>query len=209
MSNYVENGNADGRFHCNKEKGNIFLIGDSIREGYCKTVKKELSDVAEVFYIGDNCRHTQNVITSLRSWAMSFVDRDYVNIVQFNCGHWDVAHWNGYETSLTSPEEYAKNIKMIIYIIKKYFVNAKIVFATTTPMNPTGEQGVNPRSTEEIIEYNKIAKKAIEGEDVILNDLYEFTREWGSESYEDYCHYTKENFEILGKEVARKLRELL
>ncbi|MBQ3817103.1 MAG: hypothetical protein II802_02380 [Clostridia bacterium] len=47
--NYIENGNVNAKFKCSTQKPNIFLIGDSIRLGYCETVKKELSSDAEVF----------------------------------------------------------------------------------------------------------------------------------------------------------------
>lgn len=49
--NYVENGKSNVEFICSKEKPNIFLIGDSIRLGYCATVKSEMIDVAEVFIL--------------------------------------------------------------------------------------------------------------------------------------------------------------
>ena len=93
--NYIEDGNSNVEFKCSKTKKNIFLIGDSIRLGYCKTVKNELSDVAEVFYVNENCRNTQFVITNLRKWQKMFDDTTRVDVVQFNCGHWDAAHWNG------------------------------------------------------------------------------------------------------------------
>lgn len=55
---YIENGKAITDFMCSREKPNIFLLGDSIRQGYCETVRKELVDIAEVFYVSDNCRNT-------------------------------------------------------------------------------------------------------------------------------------------------------
>ena len=207
--NYIEDGNSNVEFKCSKTKKNIFLIGDSIRLGYCKTVKNELSDVAEVFYVNENCRNTQFVITNLRKWQKMFDDTTRVEVVQFNCGHWDAAHWNGYEIPLTSTEEYARNIKMIIDLLKLMFVNAKIVFATTTAMNPDGSLGVNPRSNQDIDRYNEIAVKVAKDNDVIINDLNVITRDWGSEKYRDYCHYTADAFVSLGKEVAQKLKEIL
>ncbi len=206
---YVEDGNAAFLFPCASDKPNVFLIGDSIRLGYCKTVKKELADTAEVFFCDDNCRSTQYVIFSLRRWANNFSDPKKVDIVQFNCGHWDVAHWNGYADPLTSKTEYAKNIRMIICLLKEYFPNAKIVFATTTPMNPSGLLGVNPRSNEEIDTYNRIAKDIAVETGVTVLDLNGFTRNWGSECYRDYCHFTEQAFAELGKEVARNLTALL
>ena len=206
---WVENGDASVAFKCSDSKKNIFLIGDSIRRGYCATVAEELSDIAEVFYPKENCKNTQNVITSMKTWVNMFDRPDKIDVVQFNCGHWDVAHWNGYEHSLTSESEYEKNIRMIIYLLKQYFCNAKIVFLTTTPMNPNGEVGVNPRYNEEIERYNKVAVDVVIKENVDIYDLNEWTKDFGAECYADYCHFTKDTFELLGKEVARNLRNLI
>lgn len=208
---WVENGVSKKVFECSNDKKNIFLIGDSIRKGYCETVRNELADRAEVFYVTDNCRSTQYVIFNIKAWAGSFDDAQKVDVVHFNCGHWDVAHWNGYDTSLTSENEYAKNIKMIIDLLRKFFPNAKLIFATTTPMNPDGGStgGVNPRSNGEIDRYNAIATAVAEENGVAVSDLNSFMRDWSRESYIDTCHLTPSSFAMLGKEVARRLRAYL
>ena len=206
---FTENGNAVTQFVCSREKANVFLIGDSIRQGYCATVKEKLSNKAKVFYISDNCRNTQYLITNLNTWSNMFDNPELVNIVQFNCGHWDIAHWSDSELSLTSEAEYSKNIKIIIKLIKKLFVNAKIVFATTTTMNPNGSIGINPRTNSEIITYNRIAKTVADEYGVIINDLYSLTEKWGSESYTDFCHFTGEAFKKLGDAVALNLQNFL
>ena len=206
---WIENGDSKVAFRCNDSKKNIFLIGDSIRQGYCATVTEELSDIAEVFYSNGNCKNTQNVITSMKAWVNAFDRPDRVDIVQFNCGHWDVAHWNGYECSLTSEGEYEKNIRMIIYLLRRYFCNAKIVFATTTPMNPNGAVGINPRYNTEIDRYNEIAVEVSKREGVAINDLNTVAKSFGSDAYADYCHFTKEKFAFLGSEVAKVLRSLI
>lgn len=206
---YVEDGKAAKAFRCRQDKKNVFLIGDSIRQGYCRTVKEALSDVAEVFFVEENCRSTQFVITSLYSWANCFDAPEQVDLVQFNCGHWDIAHWSGYELPLTSEAEYARNIKMIIALIRKLFVNAKILFVTTTPMNPDGTLGVNVRTNTEIEQYNTIAVKTSQEAGIFVSDLYAFTKDWDPAQYADYCHFTKDANKILGEEVARRLEKLL
>lgn len=206
---YVENGNANAEFFCSNEKANIFLIGDSIRLGYCATTKAELADAAEVFYVADNCRSSQNIIFNLMHWKNRFDAAEKVDLVHFNCGHWDAAHWNGAEYSLTGDLDYERNIRMIIRTIRKLFPNAKIVMATTTPMNPDGSQGNNPRTTAELQHLNEIAVKVAGEEQVPVNDLFAFAAPWGSEAYVDSCHYTPEAFADLGKEVARVLREYI
>ena len=202
---YVEEGAAATEFVCSESLPNIFLIGDSIRKGYCKTVKKELEGKAEVFYVDDNCRSTQYVIFMFRKWARMFDNPERVDVVHFNCGHWDIAHFSGCPESLTSEVEYGKNIGKIIFLIRRYFPNAKIIFATTTPMNPNGTVGINPRYNHEVERYNEIATEVCRAEGVEINDIHAFTRDWGEEYFQDYCHLTKEAFAELGKEVAKKV----
>ena len=206
---YIEDGKTKTQFLCSDTKKNIFLIGDSIRMGYCISVREALSDIAEVFYVDENCRNTQYVITKLNSWDNMFSDPTRVDLIQFNCGHWDVAHWCGGALSLTSQDEYARNLQIIIDMISKLFPRAKIVFATTTTMNPSGKVGINPRTNEEISRYNEIAKAVAGKNNIPVNDLFAITKEWDSSYYKDYCHFTDETNVILGQAVAATLKTYL
>lgn len=205
---YIEDGIKEtGNIDIVHNKKNVFLIGDSIREGYCETVKKELYDIANVVYPNDNCRFTQYVLIRLYDWSKPYQDLN-MDLVHFNCGHWDVAHWNGEEESLNDIETYCGNIKRIIKRLKTIFPNAKIIFATTTAMNPNGSIGINPRSNEEICRYNAAVRKILP-EDVYINDLYKLTSTYNEDKYADYCHFTKSAFEGLGIEVANYIRKLI
>ena len=205
---FLENGNADAVFFCSDEKLNIFLIGDSIRLGYEDTLKKELSDVAHIISPAENCCNSQNIITGLNFWSNMIDFPDKIDTVHFNCGHWDVAHWLGYKTSLTSESEYEKNIQMIIDLIRIIFPNSKIVFATTTPINPQNLSGTNARSNDEIDRYNAIAVKVANENGVLVNDLNSYAKGFDSNNYVDYCHYTKKACELLGKAVADYIKEV-
>ncbi|MBQ3150210.1 MAG: hypothetical protein IJB86_03080 [Clostridia bacterium] len=204
---HAEDGRKDVRFICSDEKKNIFLIGDSIRMGFCDVTREALSDEAEVFYVDDNCRNTQYVIINLFSWANLFDAPEKVDIVQFNCGHWDLAHWCEYVLPLTSETEYTRNLIMIAEMTAKLFPNAKIVFATTTPMNPNGQLNQNVRTTADIARYNDAAKKALENRNIAINDLFEITKDWDASFYADYCHFTQESNKILGNSVASELKK--
>ena len=41
---------------------------------------------------------------------------------------------------------------------------------------------------------------------IAVNDLFAVTKDWGEETYADYCHYTAEAFAELGAEVTKMLR---
>ncbi|MBQ7840648.1 MAG: SGNH/GDSL hydrolase family protein [Lachnospiraceae bacterium] len=202
---HIEDGNASKQFICSDIKKNIFLIGDSIRLGYCDATREALSNMAEVFFVPENCRNTQYVITCLNGWANMFSDRTCVDIVQFNCGHWDVARWCGGEFPLTSEDEYKKNLQIIIDMISVLFPNAKKIFATTTTMNPNGQKALNDRTNSDIERYNDIAKGVMIKNNIEINDLFAITKEWDSSYYGDYCHFTAEANRILGEYVANTL----
>ena len=101
----------------------ILLIGDSIRQLYCPYVAEALRGQAEVKWPArENCQNTQHVLTNLSRWRGLVASP---KVVQFNCGHWDAAHWDGDDEPLTSVEEYAGNIRKIIRRIRRYWPEAK------------------------------------------------------------------------------------
>lgn len=183
----------------------VLLIGDSIRLGYCAVAKQSLADCAEVLYPEGNCRSTHFVIESLEGWTQ-LCRREDVAAVHFNCGHWDAAHFGWDETSLTTVETYGFNIRKIIRRLRGYFPNAKIFFATTTPMNPNPEK-IDNRTTEEIRRYNREGVLAAEEYGVEVDDLFALTENWDESMFADACHFTEEGSRILGETVAAFIRE--
>ena len=182
----------------------ILLIGYSVRQLYCPHVAAALKGRAEVKWPNGNCQNSQYILTGLARWRGLVASP---KVVQFNCGHWDAAHWDGDEEPLTSVEEYARNVRKIIHRIRRYWPEAKIVFATTTPMNPDGtvKMGKNPRTTESIRLYNAAAVKVAQEEGVAVNDLFAIAEKWSSVHYTDYCHLNKHASKVLGRKVAERL----
>ena len=185
----------------------ILLIGDSIRMGYCETAKALLADRYEVIFPKENCRMSQNILTSLGAWAGLCRPED-VTVVQFNCGHWDAARFGGDSEPLTSLDEYAKNLRAIVRRLRGYFPAAKLIWASTTPMNPTHPQTSNPRTTDEIRAYNAVAAAIMAEEGIAVNDLFAATEHWSTDDFADYCHFTPEAFARLGGITAEFLRNL-
>lgn len=185
----------------------VYLIGDSSCMGYREAVKKELAGEAEVVYPEENGRCSQYVLLMLRTWS-GLCDPQKVAVIQFNAGHWDISHWNDEPISLTSVEEYCKNIVRIADSLKHFYPNAKIVFATTMPMNPNGQNSVNFRYTHEIERYNEAVKKVL-ADKIPVNDLFAEAKDFTAEKFLDYCHLTDEANAEIGKKVAAYLRKFL
>ena len=203
-----EGRNNSLQFDGKKEK--VFLIGDSIRVGYCPYVEEHLGVNFEVVYPDENCRSTQYVLTSIRGWANMFDNPDNVKIVTFNCGHWDIAHWNRMDGPLTDEAEYERNIGRIITQLRAFFPIAKIVFFTTSPVNNiTLKDMLNPRTNEEINHYNEIAVRVCKSREVFVGDMNAFICEFGEDCFVDYTHLKKEYSKKVAKFVADKIREIL
>jgi len=184
----------------------IYLIGDSIRMAYCNDVARSLEGRAAVRWPDGNCANSQNILINLGWW------RKYAStpvVIQFNCGHWDASHWDGDSEPITSLDEYRKNIRLIVRRLKRYYPSATIVYATTTPMNPSGVSGGNHRTTEEIRRYNQVGVEAARSEGALVNDLYSYVADWPASDYADYCHFTKEANVRLGKMVGERLLPLV
>ena len=192
------------------ERKKVFLIGDSICIGYRPFVKQALANVFDVTYPNVNCRNTQFVLTSLRGWSAMFENPSTVAVVGFNCGHWDIAHWNRDEESLTPEKEYAHNLKRIIKNLRQFFPMAKLIFFTTTPANSDWPDTViNPRTNDEIEKYNLTATSVAEEENVIVKDLYQLAQSFGNDCYQDYVHFTEKYCEKLGEYVTKSILSVM
>ncbi len=183
----------------------IYLLGDSIRLGYCGIVRESLADVAEVVYPAENSRSTYNVIELLNEWRR-FTRPEEVKIVHFNCGHWDAAYIPEDNNVMTTLDCYYANVKRIIHRLRCYYPNATIVYATTTRMNDTIPDN---HTTADLLEYNRVGVRAAEESGVLVNDLFAVTKDWDASMFRDSCHPIDEGYNILGKTVATYLRKLL
>jgi lysophospholipase L1-like esterase len=185
---------------------NVLLLGDSIRIGYCDYVKKELNGIAEVYYPEENCRYTQYTLVSLPKWLGIAGDPQKLNVIHWNNGHWDIAHWDKEEVSLNSPQQYAIMLERIYNRLRIFCPKARIIFALSTPMNPNGNFGNNPRTNSEIERYNSIAYKVMAKLGVEVNNLYSELKDKPSLLYVDYAHLSEDGYQLLGKVVSKVIK---
>ena len=179
----------------------VVLIGDSIRMGYDKYVKDALSSVAEVYYPEENCRFAENVLRFAHEWKTLGKWPDDVDLVHWNAGLWDALELFGDEP-LTSLSYYGEAIARIHKRLRMIFPNAKIVFATSTPVY---EEKCDPnfrRHNSTIREYNRVATEALSCCDCTINDLYSLCENAPKSNYSDSVHfYTDAGTELIGGRV--------
>lgn len=186
----------------------IILIGDSIRKGYDKYVKLAFENTAQVYYTDDNCRFTTYVIRHLIDWKNSFECGDDVDLVHFNAGLWDdIVMLDG--KHLVSLDVYKENIDRICTLIKILFPKAKMIFATSTPVQEH-LFGEIKRFNADTEMYNAAACEIVKNHGGIINDLYTLTVNAPVEYHSDLTHYyTKEGTRIITNQVIEHIEKAL
>ena len=185
----------------------VLLIGDSIRMGYDKYVKQALKDHCQVYYPNENCRFAQYILRHLVDWKNNLNLGDDVDVVHWNVGLWDtlVLFQDG---CLTPPEFYEYFIDKICARIKLLFPNAKVIFATSTPVveNAFLTPEISYRKNRDVKKYNDIAvKKALEY-GFFINDLYAVVENVPEDFYSDMTHlYTPQGTQLLTDAVIKAI----
>lgn len=192
----------------------VFLIGDSIRMGYCADVRALLADTATVEFPGENCQFSTNTLCFLNTWAEQLKESQAqeVDLVHWNNGLWDVCHLAGDPNPLVSQEVYRENLHRIIARIHTVFPNAKIVFALTTGLDESRskyQNGVAMRNNAEIDAYNAIAREVMAEEHILVNPLNEYAATLSRDLLVDWVHYTPEGYRLLAENVAAFIRKHL
>lgn len=166
---------------------NVLLIGDSIRQGYDKAVKKALEGKANVYFPEDNCRFSAHILRHVDEYCGMIKDAE-LDIIHWNCGLWDcVRQWE--EDPHTPPDIYAYYIERICIRIKKLYPNAKVFFATTTRVIEDQMNKNFKRCNSDIEEYNRIATDIVKKYGFEVDDLYAVSLRIGDIAHSDPTHY--------------------
>lgn len=166
---------------------NLLLIGDSIRMGYDKSVRKTLEDKSNVIFPGDNCRFASYVLRYIHEY-FDGVDGKDIDVVHWNAGLWDCLRLFG-EDPHTPIEFYEYYIDRICQRIVKLCPNAKVIFATSTSVLSEKMDADFKRYNEEIEAYNKAAVAIVQEYGFEVNDLYVLSATLPEEAHSDPVHY--------------------
>lgn len=179
----------------------VLLIGDSISIGYTAAVRDLLKGKANVHRNAGNGGPTTNGLGHLKQWLGD--------------GRWDVIHlnWGLHDLKFmtdgkrqVSPEAYEQNLRELVRQLKA--TGARLIWATTTPV-PEG--GLNPpRKNEDVVAYNAIARKIMEENKIVVDDLYTFALPRLSEiQLPANVHFTPQGSQVLAKQVAASIESVL
>lgn len=174
----------------------IVLLGDSIRMGYDKYVRKSLEGSAEVFYPPENCRFTFYLLRTLREWMKNGILPADADVVHWNAGLWDMAVMYD-DGPLVPPEVYRQTLERIHRRLQIHFPKAKLIFATSTAVQ---EEKYGPdfkRTNKSIEEYNAIARSVLEPLGEEIDDLYAVSLQATEAHHSDLTHYNTDAGRLL------------
>src|SRR5262249_33825270 len=105
-----------------------------------------------------------------------------------------------------SLEDYERNLRTLVEKMKK--TGAKLIWASTTPV-PEGKLSP-PRKPGDDVKFNAVARKVMDENGVVVNDLYTFaaSRLKGIQIPAN-VHFTKEGSTVLAKQVASAIEAAL
>lgn len=187
---------------------NVLLIGDSIRMGYDKAVRKTLDGKANVYFSSDNSRFASYLLRYLYDYK-ALIKEGEADVVHWNAGLWDCLRL--FEDGPHVPIEiYAFYIERICKRIKLLFPDAKVIFATSTKVQSEKMAKEVKRFNGDIKEYNKVAIEIVKKHGFTVNDLYAVSDSLPEDAHSDPTHYyTPLGTEAFTNAVLKHLCEAL
>ncbi|MDW5290766.1 SGNH/GDSL hydrolase family protein [Formosa sp. PL04] len=199
---------------------NVLIYGDSVSIMYSSTVIKSLEGKANVIRLFKNGGSSKNFIPNMEKMQTAMFQPNLEqgwdfkwDVIYFNVGLHDLKYLKGKHLNINGEQvstlsAYKLQLDTICDYLSTNYPEAKLIFATTTPV-PDGAKG---RKEGDSIAYNIAALEVIsQYPNIDVNDLYTYTKPhqeiWAQEP--GNVHYNALGSEEQGKEVARVISEQL
>lgn len=192
---------------------NVFIYGDSISIHYTPRVREVLAGKANVYRFYGNGNHSGRFIPAMTKMHTAMRDKNVEGHWDFK---WDAIHLNVgihdlkyvRKKQMNPPSQYEKNLRAIFEFLEKTEPDAKIIFASTTPLPARPAGNCKPGDSAA---YNEVVKKVLKDyPKVILNDLYALTKpnpDWFRKPAD--AHFGQEGCHAQGEQVAARILEAL
>lgn len=180
----------------------VLFLGDSISKGYRGYILRKCVGKIDVYYPNEITTFSTHMLRYIQEYADKLSIGTNIDIVYFNTGLWDVLRING-DDPLVSLKEYERNLKKIVYRLRYVFPNAKLVFATTTPVREELATFDFSRLNSDIEMYNAAACRIMDYEHIAVHDLNKFTAQLLIGQYIDFTHYTEEGYMTIAEEIVQ------
>jgi hypothetical protein len=175
----------------------VLLIGDSITRGYFSEVEKHLAGKA----------YCARLTTSKCVSAPSFVDEIQLLLKHYRFA---VIHFNNglHGWGYTEPQ-YGDGLARTVDVIRKHSGDARLAWATTTPMRVGNDLQKLHERTERVIVRNQLAAEIMRERAISTDDLFGLVEDHPDWHSSDGVHFNNAGKEAQGKQVAESVLRLL
>ena len=179
----------------------MLLIGDSILSGYLKRVVNQLDGKAYVdAWVNPH-------------WQSEGTNKLLADVLANN-GPYDVVHFNmglhGWTEGRIKPGTFEPLTKAYVEILKRRLPDAKLIWASSTPVTAKGNSAqLEPQINPIIVEHNRMAAKVMAEAKVPVNDFYALLVNKRDLAKGDRFHWTAPAYMLLGERAARSILKVL
>jgi lysophospholipase L1-like esterase len=173
----------------------VLLIGDSITGGYGPKVAEALKGKASVARLTTSKSIGDPALLAEVSLVLGQCRFD---VVHFNNG----LHGWGY-----SEEEYQKAFPELVATIRKQAPQAKLIWATITPMRQAGKLDAIAEGTTRVQARNKIAAEIVAREGIAVDDLYGLVKDHAEYWSPDGVHFNAQGVGAQAEQVIKRIVE--
>ena len=179
----------------------VLLIGDSILNGYRRTVTQALAGKANVDVWINPYHQASGGLYEIMKEVLANGPYD---VVHFNLG------LHGWPKGRIPEGQYEPLMRKYVQVLQDNARGARLIWASITPVTAKGKPGeldasINPT----IVEHNALAAKIMQEKHIPINDLYALMAPKLNLAKGDQFHWTSEGSVLQGQAVAESiLREL-
>jgi lysophospholipase L1-like esterase len=175
----------------------VLLIGDSITRGYFDGVEKQLAGKA----------YCARLTTSKCVADPAFLDEVQLLLKQYRFA---VIHFNnGLHGFGYTEDQYRSGLSELLEVLKKHSSDAKLIWATTTPMREPSDLGQIAELTARVKARNQIAAEIWRDRGIVTNDLYGLVEQHQEYFSGDGVHFNENGREVQVKQVAETVLSCL
>jgi isoamyl acetate esterase len=178
----------------------VALIGDSIRMNAEPFVRDRLQERFQLISPHVNCESSHRVAEHIGEW----VPRGEFDLVHINCGLHDIRYDPGRDRPVSSPDEYAANLRKIFAHLASS--GAAVVWATSTPIDEALHNANKPsrRFRSDLLEYNRLSVSLARSFGFRIHDLHASLSKAPIENLllVDGVHYNRAGNALIGQHIA-------
>ena len=181
--------------------GRVLLIGDSILNGYRRTVTQALAGKANVD-VWINPYHQNS--GGLHEMMKEVLANGPYDVIHFNLG------LHGWPKGRIPEGQYEPLMRKYVQTLRDNAGGARLIWASITPVTGKGRPGeLDPAINPIIVEHNALAAKIMQELGIPTNDLYGLMITKLDLAAGDQFHWKSEGAVLQGKAVADMiLREM-